>query len=305
MKVLVTGGAGFIGSHLVEELLHRNADVYVIDNLSAGLQQHIHPRAHFRQFDLLDDHLESYILKLKPDIVFHLAAHTDVQSSLLHPQLTVRRNVEGTIRLLELSRRSHVKKFVFASTSGVYGHCPNVIYETRNTKPISPYALSKLNAEACVKMYGRLYNLEYTILRYANVYGPRQKPTGEGGAVAQFMARISTKQPLTIYGDGEQTRDFVYVKDVVQANINAVSKGNGKTIHISSARRTSINDLCRYLEQIHGQTIERKYRSKKIGDIEHSCLSNMKARHLLRWKPTYTLRRGLACTYEAEFKNNN
>ncbi|NRF95278.1 NAD-dependent epimerase/dehydratase family protein [Paenibacillus frigoriresistens] len=216
MKAVVTGGAGFIGSHLVEELLAEHVEVHIIDNLISGKQKYVNPQAIFHLADISSEQIKSLIEDIRPDVVFHLAAQADVQRFIQNPGYDAMVNLVGTIYLLEACRDAAVSKFIFASISAVYGNLQKEqIVETDPICPISYYGISKYAAESYIRVFHQLYGLPYTILRYGNVYGPRQTPKGEGGVVAVFMERIQKGTPLTIHGDGEQTRDFVYVKDEV------------------------------------------------------------------------------------------
>jgi UDP-glucose 4-epimerase len=298
MKAVVTGGAGFIGSHLVEELILQGAKVHVLDNLVSGQLKNVHPLAVIHTNDICSQEAKQIILREKPDVVFHLAAQADVGRSIREPGYDADVNINGTINILEACRDASVKKMIFASTSGVYGNLQkDLISEEDLTMPISYYGLSKLTAESYIRLFHQLYGLSYTILRYGNVYGPRQSAKGEGGVIAIFLDRIKKRMPFTIYGDGEQTRDFIFVKDVVRANIAAVEKGNQKTIQVSTARSTSVNQLVNMLTQISGFPIKAVYTHERPGDIKHSCLDNTKARQLLQWNPKIPIFNGLTETY--------
>ncbi|AKP46214.1 MULTISPECIES: NAD-dependent epimerase/dehydratase family protein [Bacillus] len=298
MKAVVTGGAGFIGSHLVEELLLQGAKVHVLDNLVSGQLKNVHPLAVMHIEDIRSQGAKQIIKREKPDVVFHLAAQADVGQSIREPKYDADMNINGTINILEACREASVKKIIFASTSGVYGNLQkDLISEKDLTMPISYYGLSKLTAESYIRLFHQLYGLSYTILRFGNVYGPRQSAKGEGGVIAIFLDRIKKGMPLMIHGDGEQTRDFVYVKDVVRANIAAVEKGDQETIQVSTGRSVSVNHLVKMLTQIYGSPIETIYTHARTGDIKHSCLDNKKARQLLQWNPQVDIFNGLTETY--------
>ncbi|GER71194.1 UDP-glucose 4-epimerase [Weizmannia acidilactici] len=299
MKAVVTGGAGFIGSHLVDELIKNYFEVHIIDNLSAGGIKNIHPMAIFHEIDIRSKDAKEIINRERPDIVFHLAAQADVGISIRYPNLDAGVNINGTINILEACRESDVKKVIFASTSAVYGDFrTDQLLESDPTVPISFYGLSKLSAESYFHLFHHLYGLSFTILRYGNVYGPRQSAKGEGGVVAVFLDRIKNGEPLMIYGDGEQTRDFIYVKDIVQANMAAIDNGHQDIFNISTAKTTSINQLVSYLNKIHGSAIDSKNTSGRIGDIKHSCLNNQKAIQKLGWRPVFNIYQGLEDTYK-------
>ncbi|PJN89722.1 NAD-dependent epimerase/dehydratase family protein [Bacillus sp. mrc49] len=298
MKAIVTGGAGFIGSHLVEELIMNGAEVHVLDNMISGHIDYVHPNAVIHTEDIRSKEAAQTIMKVKPDVVFHLAAQADVARSILDPQYDADVNVNGTINMLKACQEASVRKLIFSSTSGVYGNLQkDLISESDPTGPVSYYGLSKLAAEAYIRIFHQLYGLEYTILRYGNVYGPRQTAKGEGGVVAVFLERIKKGLPLRIHGDGEQTRDFIYVKDIVRANTASVNHGNQETIQVSTAQKTSVNQLLNMLTQIHGSAVETLHSVERTGDIKHSCLDNRKARQSLNWDPKTDIFQGLSETY--------
>ncbi|MFB9329636.1 NAD-dependent epimerase/dehydratase family protein [Paenibacillus aurantiacus] len=297
MKMVVTGGAGFIGSRLVQTLLNLGSEVHVLDNLSTGST--IHPLATLHKVDICHPQAREMIAALKPDVVYHLAAQADVQRSIQEPDFDASVNVVGTLNLLEACRRANVRKFIFASTSAVYGKLQKEkLVETDPTQPISYYGLSKITAEHYIRLYHDLYGLNYTILRYGNVYGPGQTAKGEGGVVAVFMDRIARGMPLPINGDGEQTRDFIFVDDVAEANIAAIRFGDQGTFHVSTGSSASVNRVVDVLQDIHGSQVPVLYREAKAGDIQDSCLDNSLAEAVLSWKPAISLEEGLLRTYQ-------
>lgn len=298
MKAVVTGGAGFIGSHLANKLILSGFDVHIIDNLESGDLKNVHPLAVFHRLDIRSKEAKQVILKEKPDVVFHLAAQADVGVSVANPSYDASVNVNGTINILEACREVGVKKLIFASTSAVYGDIKaDIISENDETNPISFYGASKLCAESYIKLFYSLYKLPYTILRYGNVYGPNQIAKGEGGVIPIFLEKIKTGQPLTVFGDGEQTRDFIYVDDVIKANLAAMVNGNQGTFNISTSTQTSIKKLIESLKQIHGYHIAYTQVNSKKGDIKNSCLNHNKAIRSLEWNPEYDIYRGLTETY--------
>ncbi|UKS27641.1 GDP-mannose 4,6-dehydratase [Paenibacillus sp. HWE-109] len=305
MKAVVTGGAGFIGSHLVDELLAQHYEVHVLDNLSSGKIDYMHPEATFHQVDICDEQVKSLIASIRPDVVFHLAAQADVQRSIANPGQDAYINLIGTIHLLEAARDAGVNKFIFASTSAVYGNLQKErLVETDAASPISYYGLSKFAAESYIRVFHHLYGLPYTILRFGNVYGPRQTAKGEGGVVAVFMDRILQDTTLTIHGDGEQTRDFVYVKDVVRAIQKSIPRGSQETLHISTGQSTSIKELAQILSEFHGSRLPIRHTSARQGDIKHSCLANEKAAECLEWQPLDDMRSGLLKTYRSYMRSD-
>lgn len=302
MKTVVTGGAGFIGSHLVNELIARGCEVHVIDDLSSGDERRVHAAAVLHTADIRGPEARETIKSVKPDVIFHLAAQADVQRSILQPGFDSDVNVIGTLNVLEAARDAAVRKIVFASTSGVYGNLQKeLLTESDPTVPISFYGLSKLAAEHYIRLYSQFHGLAYTVLRYGNVYGPGQTAKGEGGVVAVFLDQIDKGLSLSVNGDGEQTRDFIYVADVVQANLAAAERGDGETVHISTGSGTSVNRLVAIIQSLHGRPVQALHRPAKAGDILHSCLANEKARDLLLWKPDYGIEQGLRETYLNRF----
>ncbi|WP_438349683.1 NAD-dependent epimerase/dehydratase family protein [Paenibacillus sp. FA6] len=296
----MTGGAGFIGSHLVDNLLAIGFDVHVIDDLYSGYLSYVHPQAIFHKVDIRSKECNEIIVSEKPDVVFHLAAQADVQRSINDPRFDADVNIMGTVNLLEACRAASVKRLIFSSTSAVYGNLQSdLISEEDPAAPISYYGLSKWTAEAYIRIFSTMHGIPFTILRYGNVYGPRQMPKGEGGVIAVFIQRIKDGLPLHIHGDGEQTRDFVFVKDVVQANISAITFGHRETIQISTGHSISINNLVQMLKQIHGSDIETTYSSARDGDISHSCLDCRKAYRDLQWQPQVDMIKGLIETYNS------
>lgn len=301
--VVVTGGAGFIGSHLVRHLIEKGHRVHVIDDLSTGTARNIHQGATLHKEDIRSPSAFGAIVSLKPDTVFHLAAQADVQHSIKNPGEDMGINALGTLNMLEACRQGGVRKFVFASTSGVYGNLEkDLLEETDPAVPISFYGLSKFAAEHYVRLYGELFDLDWTVLRFANVYGPGQTSKGEGGVVAIFLSLLRQGMPLTVNGDGEQTRDFIYVQDVVAALAAAQTAGARKILHVSTAVATSVNRLVEILRQNHDGPVACVQRPDRAGDIRHSCLSNDLALAHLSWRPAYGIQEGLRLTYQSFFQ---
>lgn len=297
MKILLTGGAGFIGSHIVEQLLEAKYDVVVVD-------RNIKKQYFFQQLgvtyyhlNIHDEALESVFYQEKPDAIIHLAAQISVSSSMKDPVHDMNINGYGTIKLLQLATQYQVRKFVFASSAAVYGaplYLP--MDENHPVTPISFYGLSKQVGEQYIHLYQDIYHLDFSILRFANVYGPGQSAEGEAGVIAIFNDRIQSKQPFTIFGDGNQTRDFVYVKDVASACVQSLHLKGSHTINISSNSACSLNELVQIFIQQSNQSVVTNYEAAKPGDIRHSTLTNQKAVNLLKWKPAYTIHTGLAET---------
>lgn len=300
MKVLVTGGAGFIGSHIVELLIEQGDEVTVVDNLSTGDPAHIHEQARFVEMDILDRKLVELFKQIKPEVVIHQAAQVDVHKSILDPMSDGFVNAIGTLHVLEAAKQSNVRKIVYASSCAVYGEpVEELITEAHPVAPISVYGASKALGEAYITTYHRMCRLEYTILRYANVYGPRQGEKGEGGVVSIFLKNLAKGVPSTIYGDGLQTRDFVYVKDVARANVLAAKWGSGHVLNVSNGKSTSVRSLYEQMKGIMGVSPPSVYKPARVGDIKHSCLSPVRAKLHLGWEPRYTMHEGLRVTVEA------
>ncbi|MGG3281522.1 NAD-dependent epimerase/dehydratase family protein [Paenibacillus solani] len=298
MKMVVTGGAGFIGSHLVNGLVSVGYEVHVIDNLTTGDPGRLHSEAILHVADVNSQQTTAYISVLKPEVVFHLAAQEDVQRSIKEPGLDADANVMGTLNILEACRKAGVRKIVFASTSSVYGNPKkSQLTEEDEVNPNSFYALSKLTGERYIQLYERFFGLQYTILRYGNVYGPGQAAKGEGGVVAVFGDRLRQGAPLHVFGDGQQTRDFIYVKDVVEANIASIHHGNGSILHVSTGTSHTINTVVDFFGKLHSSPIEVNYLPAKNDDILHNCLNNARARESLQWAPLFSLEKGIEETY--------
>jgi UDP-glucose 4-epimerase len=299
MKVLVTGGAGFIGSNIVDELIDKGHQVTVVDNLSTGKKENLNDQAEFYQLDIRDQELGKVFKEKEITHVIHHAAQIDVQHSIKDPLFDAQNNISGTINLLECCRAYNVEKTIYASSAAVYGEPDYLpVDEKHPIKAMSPYGISKHTPEHYIKMYKELYNLKYTIFRYANVYGPRQDPKGEGGVVSIFVDKMLAEESPVIFGDGKQTRDFIHVYDIVKANLLALEKGDNILVNISTESRDSVNDLVDYLNEILPYNLETIYEEARKGDILHSSLANGKAKKLLGWTPDYELKAGLEQTVE-------
>lgn len=305
MKILVTGGAGFIGSHIVDQLIARGDQVVIIDNLSTGKKEYVHRHAIFYQVDLTDaDQVKSVLLLEKPEVVIHQAAQTRVQTSVEKPAYDAIVNILGTIHLLEACRYAGVRKMVFASSAAVYGNPERIpIDETHSIRPLSGYGIGKNTAEQYLSIYKDLYGLEFTILRYANVYGIRQDPQGEGGVISIFIDRLLHDQNVTIFGDGTQTRDYIYVEDIASANVKAIDRGDGQVVNIGTGVSTTLNKLVDLLAEIAGKKVVREYQPARSGDIKYSSFTIDKAKSILDWKPEVKLYDGLTHTYKYYFES--
>lgn len=295
MKVLVTGGAGFVGSHIVDLLIQEDFAVTVLDNLSTGVVDNINPKASFVKMDIRDERLKTLLLEERFDYVIHEAAQTTVTHSMEEPSYDCDVNVRGMVNLLEACRLSGVKRIVFASSAAIYGDTEEFpIREDFSKEPLSFYGESKLTGERYLDLYYKNFGLEYVVLRYANVYGPRQGNGGEGGVISIFLKRLFAGEEVTIYGDGSQTRDFVYAKDVARANLKALfTDCANRAYNISSMREISIQEVAMLIGRITDRRIEIRYEAKRERDIVRSVLDHHDANVGLRWRPKYTLQEGL------------
>jgi len=299
MEVLVTGGAGFIGSNIVDGLIEEGHKAIVVDNLSTGKKENLNEKAEFYQLDIRDKKLEKVFEENNITHVIHHAAQIDVQHSIKDPLFDAQNNILGTINVLEMAKKYEVEKIIYASSAAVYGEPDYLpVDEEHPIKAMSPYGITKHTPEHYIKMYSELYNLKYTIFRYSNVYGPRQDPKGEGGVVSIFVDKMLAEERPVIFGDGEQTRDFIHVYDIVKANLLTLEKGDNILVNISTESRDSVNDLVDYLNEILPYSLEAINEDARKGDILHSSLANGKAKELLGWTPDYDLRAGLEQTVE-------
>jgi len=301
MRVLVTGGAGFIGSHIVDECIKKGYEVVVVDNLSTGKKRNINPKAKFYNVDITDyKKLEEVFKKEKPKIVNHHAAQIDVRKSVADPQYDANVNIIGSINLLELCVRYNVEKFIFASSGGtIYGECKGKPAPKENSlyNPESPYGCAKLAVEYYMSYYNKVYGLKTISLRYGNVYGPRQDPFGEAGVVAIFINRMLNNEDVIIYGDGKQMRDFIFVSDVVKANIKCMnSKLNFAIYNVGTQKATSINELFYMLSKILNYNKLPVYQPPRKGELFKSYLCINKIKKELDWYPQVSLQEGIKKT---------
>jgi UDP-glucose 4-epimerase len=299
MKILVTGGAGFIASQIVDAYIDQGHEVTILDDLSSGKKENVHPKARLMTLDVRDPNISTLFSKAGFDVVNHHAAQIDVRKSVQDPFLDASINVLGTLRLLECCRTYGVKKFIFASSGGaIYGECKAPALETNPTVPESPYGYSKSVAETYIRFYEKYYKLAYTILRYGNVYGPRQDSNGEAGVVSIFIGKLLANETPSIYGAGRQERDYVFVGDIVAANVAALSKGENGTFNIGTQTPTSVNTLYEKIAAIHPSAPKPTYAPARAGELERSVLNASLAKEKLGWKPSRTLDQGLAETYK-------
>ncbi len=300
MRVLVTGGAGFIGSHIVDRLVLEGHTVSVIDNLSTWKSENLNREAEFYKLDIENPRIEKVFKKVKPEVICHLAAQMDVRRSVADPAFDAKTNIIGMINLLENAVRYGTRKVIFSSTGGaIYGEGgPYPTAEDHTARPVSPYGISKLTGEHYLYYYQVMYGLNYVALRFANVYGPRQDPFGEAGVVAIFTKKmLKNEQPL-INGNGMQTRDYVYVEDIVNAVMLAIENNVSDTFNVGTGVESTVNDLFKILVELTGSNVREMHGPAKKGEQMRSSLSFDKIRKTLEWEPTVPLRTGLANTVE-------
>lgn len=303
MKILVTGGAGFIGSHVVDEYIKAKHEVAVIDNLSTGNFENINPRAKFYKTDIKNHHnLDRIFKQFKPDIVNHHAAQAEVRRSIDDPLFDAHTNIIGGLNILHCCIKYKIKKIIYANTGGaLYGQVPARLLPVKENfpiKPESPYGMSKFAFENYLDLYSRLYGLKYTSLRYANIYGPRQNPLGEAGVVAIFGGLMLAGKTPKIFGDGRQTRDYLYVGDVARANLTALKKGANQKINLGTGIETNVNRLYRLI------AAEANFKVKPIrapavkGELRRAAQDFTLAKKILNWQPKTALTEGIKKTVE-------
>ena len=299
MRITVTGGAGFIGSHLVDRLIEDGHTVQVIDNLYTGNKEFVHSKAQFIELDIRDPKLYSVLEEFRPDYIFHEAAQTEVSTSMSDPMLDCDINLMGLINLLNAAVKLDVKKFLMPSSAAVYGNLDTLpLNEEMIGNPSSFYGLTKLTTEHYLRIYHEAFGLPYICYRYSNVFGPRQGNGGEGGVISIFAKAIVQGSPIIIYGDGKQTRDFIYVDDVVEANILGMQHQVTGIYNVSTGISSSVNLLVDEFRNISGKDIEVVYDKPRLGDIRDSVLATDKSEKELLFTATYNLHDGLIKTYE-------
>ncbi len=299
MKIIVTGGAGFIGSHVVDAYVAAGHDVLVLDDLSVGKREQVNPAARLVEMSMLNPAVVDLFQAERPDLVNHHAANPSVSLSVRRPDFDARQNILGTLNLLEAARLSGTGKFVYICSGGaMYGNPQRLpVDEEHPADPVSPYGLSKHTGERYVRLYGAEHGLRWTSLRYANVYGPRQDPFGEAGVISIFCQNLLDGVPPEIQWDGEQTRDFVYVGDCARANLAVLAAGDGQAYNVGTGVGTSINALFAALLSVAGLAAAPRRGPRRPGDARHSYLDCRKIASDLGWHPEVTLRDGLSLTW--------
>lgn len=306
MRILVTGGAGFIGSHVADGFRAAGHEVAVVDDLSAGNRANLDPAIKLFECDIRDDALEDVFKTFKPDVVDHHAAQSNVPASVQNPVHDASVNVLGSLNLLRLAATYNARKFIYVSSGGaMYGEPDPAqlpVNESAPVQPLSPYGASKQAVEAWLGVYQRTFGLDYTVLRYANIYGPRQSIREEGAVVAVFATRMAADQPVTIDGTGRQTRDFVYVGDCVTANLAALERGSGKAFNIGTGKETSIREIFDAMAEVAGYSQQPGFGPARTGDVVRIVLDPRRAKQELGWEASMPLYEGLDRTY-AFFRN--
>ncbi len=309
MKIIVTGGAGFIGSHLVDKLIKMNHRVVVIDNLSTGNKKNLNQKAGFYKTDIQNSVVSGIFKKEKPEIIFHFAAQIDLRKSVETPLKDAKINILGSLNIIENCKKYSVKKIIFASTGGaIYGDA-NIIPTSENYPaiPLSPYGIAKLTIEKYLNYYYKNFGLSYIALRFGNVYGPRQNSKGEAGVIAIFCQKmLEGKQPI-IYGNGKQTRDFIYVNDATEAVVLTLKKNKIGVFNIGTAKETDINTIFNKLKKLTDAHCKEIHKPEKLGEQKRSCLKYINARKELDWHPNCNLDEGLKKTahwFKNIFKQN-
>ncbi len=302
MECLVTGGAGFLGSHLIERLLQNNHSVVCLDDFSTGTKRNldnVKNQIKIVEGDIRDPNIIKETVR-NIDYIFHLAAQISVNRSVREPRFDASVNIEGTINLLEAIANSSVKRFIYVSTGGaIYGE-PTVIPASENTKelPISPYGISKLVGEKYLQWFHNIYGLSYTIIRPANIYGPRQDPLGEAGVISIFLGRIKNNEPIEIFGDGKDTRDYVFVKDISEICIRAMNSSHVGIFNAGTGKQTNLLELVKIVEHVTKLYARKKFCDPRPGDVNHIALDSKKAYEKLGWKPTTDLTTGMNKTWD-------
>jgi UDP-glucose 4-epimerase len=304
MNILVTGGAGFIGSHIVDAYIKLGHNVIIADNMSTGVKNYINPAAKFYKIDICDEGISDLFKENSIDVINHHAAQIDLRKSVDDPKFDIKVNISGSVNLLQNAVANNIKKFIFASTGGaIYGeHDYFPADENHPTRPFAPYGINKLSVEKYLYYYNHVYGLNYTVLRYANVYGPRQNPHGECGVIAIFTDKILKGSEPLINGDGKQTRDYVFVKDVVKANVLALDDKKSTIYNIGTSHETDVNYIFEKINTFAETGFTEKHGPAKLGEQRRSVLSYEKIKKDLGWNPDVDIETGLKETTEY-FKN--
>ena len=306
MNILVTGGAGFIGSNVVDAFINEGHNVIILDNFSSGKDENVNPKAKVYRMDIQDAAVENIFRDEKIEVMCHHAAQMDVRKSVADPKFDASVNVLGFLNLMEQGRKYNLKKVIFSSTGGaIYGEQDYFpADENHPMRPLSPYGITKLTTEKYLFFYKEIYGIDHVILRYANIYGPRQNPHGDAGVVAIFTLKMLNGEQPIINGDGKQTRDYVFVGDVVRANVLALKYTGSNIFNIGTGIETDVNQLFNHIKKLTGSSAEEKHIPAKAGEQMRSVISSKKINEMLGWKPTVTIEEGLKRTVEF-FRSKN
>jgi len=300
LKILITGGAGFIGSHVADACIDAGHEVIIMDDLSTGKMENVNPKAKLIKMDIRDEKIRECFLQEKFDVIIHHAAQMDVRKSVEDPKFDASVNILGTINLLENCKEFGVKKFIFASTGGaIYGEQDYFpADESHPVRPLSPYGIAKLSVEKYLFYYEAVYGLKYVSLRYANVYGPRQNPHGEAGVVAIFANKMLVGQQPIINGDGKQSRDYTYVRDIVRANMFAIEYGKSDIFNVGTGIESDVNTIFNYIKQFAKSDCKELHGPAKMGEQQRSVLDYAHIKKIFVWQPTVTLEKGIELTVQ-------
>lgn len=300
MKILVTGGAGFIGSHVVDKYVEEGHDVVVIDNLATGEEKNINPKARFYNSDITSPELLTIFEKEKPEVVNHHAAQMNVRRSIENPMYDAQINILGLLNVLSCAAKTKVKRFIFISSGGaIYGDAPTIpTHEEIMPTPLSPYGLAKHTGERYVQLAAQEHGFTYIILRYGNVYGPRQNPKGEAGVIAIFIESMLSRRKTIVFGNGKQTRDYVYVADIVTANSRALTVETSGIFNLGTETEASVLEIHAMLQEILSITENPDFAEKRVGEVFRGALNCSAAQSALDWKATISLKEGITKTVQ-------
>jgi len=299
MRILVTGGAGFIGTFTCDQLRKNGHEIIILDNLVTGSRKNVSSEDTLIIGDITDKKVYDTFTNEKIDVIIHLAAQTSVPESIIDPLNDQKQNIEGTLRILQAAKELGVKRVIFASSAAVYGNNEKIpIVETESLLPTSPYGISKMTCEKYIEVFCKSHNIDYIIFRFANVYGPKQTKDGEGGVIKIFIDKLLRDETPIIFGDGKQTRDFIFVEDIASAHVKGLSAPSG-IYNLSSNTETTVNEIYTVISEGLNHIIKPSYAPPREGDIYRSCLSNKKAVELMGWSLNYSINSGLEFTIKA------
>lgn len=304
MKILVTGGAGFIGSHLVDALIKDGHRIFVVDNLSSGKKENLNSKAKFYRADIRSPKISDIFKKEKPEVVFHFAAHIEARESVKDPVYDAKTNILGSLNVLENCRKFKVKEIIFASSGGeIYGEAKKIpTSEDYLSQPLSPYGVTKLAVEKYLGVYKRLFGLKYKALRFGNVFGPRQNPHGEAGVVAIFTQKMLKQEQPFIHGGGKQTKDYIFIEDAIEAAVLCLKNDLVGCLNIATGKETSVLKIFDQIKKLTGSRAQKKYIALPVNAFPRGCLDITEAKKNLGWRPKYNFARGLKKTV-AWFQN--